>query len=59
MRETGYYWGRVKDDWDIYYWSGYNWYCFGPDNGWSEEYFDEIDEKQIKRKNLNNGKRFK
>ena len=49
MRETGYYWGRVKGDWDIYYWSGYNWYCFGPDNGWSEEYFDEIDEKQIKR----------
>lgn len=49
MRETGYYWGRVKGDWDIYYWSGNFWYCFGPDSEWDEEYFDEIDEKRIKR----------
>lgn len=49
MREIGYYWGRVKDNWDIYYWSGYSWRCFGPDDVWDESYFDEIDENQIKR----------
>ena len=49
MRETGYYWGRVKNYWDIYYWSGNFWYCFGEDNSWEEPFFDEIDEKQIKR----------
>ena len=49
MRETGYYWGRVKNDWNIYYWSGYSWRTFGPDCDWEEEFFDEIDEKQIKK----------
>ena len=51
MRKAGYYWCRVKNDWDIYYWNGNFWYCFSPDNEWNEEYFDEIDEKQIKREN--------
>jgi len=49
MREEGFYWGRVDDDWDIYYWSGYHWHAFGPGDSWKEEFFHEIDEKQIKK----------
>ena len=51
MRECGYYWCKVR--------SNQKWYIFEFDKtfGWSdesgdewlEEYFDEIDEKQIKR----------
>lgn len=46
MREAGYYWGRIKDDWCIYYWhSEYNTW----EEAWNNSDFDEIDERQIKR----------
>ena len=49
MREKGCYWGKVKGRWGIYYWDGNFWYTFGPGIILAKSYFDEIDEKQIKR----------
>ena len=46
MREAGYYWCRVKDDWCIYYWNS-EWKSW--EEAWEDSDFDEIDEKQIKR----------
>ena len=53
MRETGYYWCRLKHSkkWYVFKWIYNSWFD-GDESVESEEYFgeiDEIDEKQIKR----------
>ena len=50
MRELGYYWCKVRSDqkWYIFEWDGH-YFDDGSEDVWLLEYFDEIDEKQIKR----------
>ena len=51
MREAGYYWCKVRSDqnWYIFEFHGLLGWSDGSEEIWLEEYFDEIDEKQIKR----------
>lgn len=54
MRETGYYWvlfrkGVFHDDWTIAYYSSSNDVLIVDGMEWSEESFEQIDEKRIER----------
>ena len=53
MRETGFYWIKIYDEWVIAYYSGnhskFPWDMIGTDEPYSNDDIQEIDEKQIKR----------
>jgi len=51
MRECGFYWVRFlsEDNGEIAYWNGVDWRVTASEDCYSNEDFDEIDEKQIKR----------
>lgn len=49
MRETGYYWVRIDDDWEIAFFFEKRWFITSTRNTYMDNYFQEIDEKQIKR----------
>ena len=51
MRETGWYWIRISENWEVGYYSSKlkRWIISGTQMLYIEEEFQEIDEKQIKR----------
>ena len=49
MRETGYYWVRIDNNWEIAFFFEKSWFVTCVKDMQNDEYFDEIDEKQIKR----------
>ena len=49
MRKTGYYWCKLYGHELIPYWDGKKWKTQGCILSFDDDYFDEIDEKQIKR----------
>lgn len=49
MRETGYYWCLLEDDWNIFYYNKTYKMFMGMGVDFEESDFQEIDEKQIKR----------
>ena len=61
MRECGFYWVKFMSDTrgEIAYWNGIYWAVTDSENHYDDEDFAEIDENQIRRKNVSNGKRFK
>jgi len=46
MKKAEYYWCRIKNNWNIYYW---NLECNSWEEACMESDFDEIDKKQIKK----------
>jgi len=48
-RKDGFYWVRQSSQWVILEWNGNYWWMFASDTPISEDYFDEIDERQIVR----------
>ena len=49
MRENGYYWTRIDDEWSIEYWNDGEWCFDGYHTSDSDDVFDEVDEKRITR----------
>ena len=49
MREIGWYWVKLDDYYEIGYWNKVFWTLTDSENHFEDNYFDEIDEKQIKR----------
>ena len=49
MRECGFYWLKFDNGYEIGYWNGRFWVLTDTENHFNDDYFDEIDEKQIKR----------
>ena len=51
MRSIGYYWTRKDGYWTVNYFHGELWELLRDDIEWlmNDDYFDEIDERQIKR----------
>jgi len=50
-RQPGYYWVKYKGNWIVAEWLLNSWWpsCAESDQSWSDDYFDEIDERRIER----------
>lgn len=48
MREQGYYWVKINNDWEIAEWSIY-WERIGYETVLDDSAFEEIDERRIER----------
>ena len=49
MRETGHYWVKLDNAWEVAFWDGDGWFIIFGNNHYPDRHFQEIDEKQIKR----------